>query len=152
MATGDFESRLLCTATAYFAGKISMGTNSVPEATQDVYAQYMSMVRHKSRASRDAADTAPWSSTGQVPVTGKLAAAGFTLFLSQVLNPAPGKWKEQLAVGVEWAETRGGPGWVLGVSPARPGHAGGEPVNVQPLAMTMYSDMTALLCVLGESM
>jgi len=146
MAAGDTESRLLCTATAYFSGGIGMpGTETRDAYAQDVMGQYLQLVRTKSRS----CTTTPPVGQAQ-PVTGKLAAAGFTLFLSQVLHPSPGKWKEQLAVGVEWAEARGGPGWVMGVSPPRPGFAGGEPVNVQPLAMTIYSDMTALLAVLGE--
>jgi hypothetical protein len=138
---------------------------------QDVMGQYLSLVRAKTRQHATNTERGPPMSPlvpqqqhqlplETQPITGKLAAAGFTLFLSQVLHPSPRKWREQLAAGIEWADARGGPGWVMGVSPPRPGFAlanntgsspdaANAPANVAPLAMTVYSDMTALLAVLG---
>jgi hypothetical protein len=82
-------------------------------------------------------------------VNGKLGATGFTLFLSQITTPIPGRWREQLKAGVDWALARGGPGWVIGVTPPNPGYRGGELRILEPLGMALYSDFTALLAVLG---
>lgn len=149
----DRESRLLCSTTALFA------TGSVTNR-DELTDNYLGLVRNKSAAAAAAAGMAvPRASRGgngfggygnNEPVTGKLGAVGFTLFLSQVLAPAPGRWKEQLRAGVEWAVARGGPGWVIGVSPPLPGHRGGDLRNVQPIAMALYSDFTALLVMFGE--
>lgn len=89
------------------------------------------------------------ASTTIPPVNGKLGATGFTLFLSQITTPIPGRWREQLKAGVDWAMARGGPGWVIGVTPPNPGYRGGELRILEPLGMAVYSDFTALLAVLG---
>ncbi|KAL1413199.1 hypothetical protein Q8F55_000950 [Vanrija albida] len=121
----DAESRLVGSTTALLATGLHQ-----KDKQQDLVSNYIAQVRGK-RIDQ--------------PVTGKLAASAFTLYLSQALSHVPGRWKETLRVGVEWSMARGGPGWVIGVAPPIPGYLGGVLQNVQPLAMAMYSDVTALL-------
>lgn len=126
------ENRLLCSAMAMLSSK-KLSENRRP----GLLGHYMSLVKKK-------------TSFTHLPITGKLGATGFTLFLSQILSPIPGIWREQLGAGVDWALATGGPGWVIGVSPPFPGYRGGELRNLEPFGMAVYSDFTALLSVLGE--
>lgn len=139
----DAENRLLCSSTAILAANASSASYRArggADRRNTLLAHYLGLVQRKTT-----------STAAPPPVNGKLGATGFTLFLSQVTTPLPGRWREQLKAGVEWALARGGPGWVIGVTPPNPGYRGGDLRILEPLGMAVYSDFTALLAVLGES-
>ncbi|KAL1412337.1 hypothetical protein Q8F55_000081 [Vanrija albida] len=132
----DPDARLACSAAAFFAGALGPAPISLPHGHFNVLQlEYMHKVR---------------SEAAGAPATGRLAATNITLLLSQMLDRRPGKWRLQLRATTEWAISRGGTGWVLGVAPPTMGYVGARLEILHPLPISLSADFNAALSVLAS--
>ncbi|ODN79329.1 hypothetical protein, variant [Cryptococcus amylolentus CBS 6039] len=146
----DPQARLLCAATALLTSSSSPSYTTPPS--------YSNTTSSYSAPSSPAGSHRPnifpfytqlLKSKTDSTITGKLAGAGFTLLLSEALDPArPGMWREHVGVLVGRSKERGGPGRSLGLGQngAGFGRGGyGERLdNLQPLAFAFYAEMAAV--------
>ncbi|WOO81846.1 uncharacterized protein LOC62_04G005363 [Vanrija pseudolonga] len=131
----DPDARLACSAAAFFAGSLGQPL-SLPHGHFNVLQlEYMHKVRSEAAAA---------------PATGRLAATNVTLLLSQMLDRTPGKWRGQLRATTEWAISRGGTGWVLGVAPPAMGFSGPRKEILHPLPIALSADFNAALSVFAS--
>lgn len=144
----DPESRLVCSTIALFAAGGVRGLETAASASASttghglasLHDEYLHKVRAKTHL--------------PVPATGKLASASVTLFLNQLLERVPGKWRDQVRVNVDWSMARGGPGWILGLTPPITGYTGERRLAsgfASPLALMLSADFNAILSVFGGS-
>ncbi|KAL1412413.1 hypothetical protein Q8F55_000158 [Vanrija albida] len=135
----DPESRLVCSTIALFAAGGVRAAPPPASGLASLHDEYLHKVRAKMHL--------------PVPATGKLASASVTLFLNQLLERVPGKWRDQVRVNVDWSMARGGPGWVLGVTPPITGYTGERRLAngfASPLALMLSADFNAILSVLAS--
>ncbi|WOO81942.1 Transcriptional regulatory protein moc3 [Vanrija pseudolonga] len=142
----DPESRLVCSTIALFAAggvrgleSAAAGTSTTTHGLASLHDEYLHKVRAKTHL--------------PVPATGKLASASVTLFLNQLLERVPGKWRDQVRVNVDWSMARGGPGWILGITPPITGYTGERRLAsgfASPLALMLSADFNAILSVFAS--
>jgi len=131
----DSEAKLLCTATAILSSQTSVPSGPAPLTRREaLYQSYRHHVQQK---------------TDNV-MTGKLAGVAFTLYLWDILEPDPGKWRDRLRVGAQKRYDLGGPGWMTGTGPPLPGYKGGPLVHKQPVLMSMYVEVTSVFEIYSE--
>ncbi|WRT69897.1 uncharacterized protein IL334_006888 [Kwoniella shivajii] len=78
-------------------------------------------------------------------ITGKLGVVAFALSLCEHLESPISTWREKLNVMIQRSVEKGGPGWIIGVSPPLTGYQGGQLENKEPLSTALYAELGAML-------
>ncbi|WWC66081.1 uncharacterized protein I303_108703 [Kwoniella dejecticola CBS 10117] len=100
---------------------------------------------HRSDIFRNPVNVGTVEDNKDVSTVGNLGSTAFNLLLCQIMEPSPTVWRDRLRSVVDKCIEKGGPGWMIGLTPPLSGYRGGPVENKQPLSMALYLEMAAMI-------